>query len=210
MSVVLENPAAMPGPPFLVSHRTVLAAVACISRPRTDHPLPTLCTGTMQLIQEILASHIARVPTKPVPKDAPLYSHALAAAKIDSKAVKMALYGAFVSAPLGHYLVGLLQRAFAGRTSTRDKILQIVASNLIVSPIQISSECCMVFLKDRKGCLASLQRRADGDVTFALPSFSVPCVDGGHQRGEVCSGGDQDRQGQLLLHYKGQLSLFCT
>ncbi|CAD6901771.1 unnamed protein product [Tilletia laevis] len=32
-------------------------------------------------------------------------------------------------------LMGALQRAFAGKTSTRDKILQIVAANLITSPI---------------------------------------------------------------------------
>ena len=49
---------------------------------------------------------------------------------------KMALYGSLVSAPMGHVLVTLLQRAFAGRTSTRDKIMQIIASNLLISPTQ--------------------------------------------------------------------------
>lgn len=59
-------------------------------------------------------------------------------AHIDAKAVKMAIYGFLVSAPLSHFLIGLLQKAFAGRTSTRDKIAQIVASNLLISPIQTS------------------------------------------------------------------------
>lgn len=49
------------------------------------------------------------------------------------------IQGAFVSAPLGHLLVTMLQKAFAGKTTTRDKILQIIASNLIVSPIQNSA-----------------------------------------------------------------------
>lgn len=44
----------------------------------------------------------------------------------------MAAYGAFISAPMGHLLIGLLQRVFAGRTSLRAKILQILTSNLVV------------------------------------------------------------------------------
>jgi len=44
----------------------------------------------------------------------------------------MAIYGAFVSAPLGHLLVGILQRLFRRRTSLKAKIFQIIISNLIV------------------------------------------------------------------------------
>jgi len=55
-----------------------------------------------------------------------------------SRVPKMALYGAFVSAPMGHVLISMLQRVFAGRTSLRAKIMQILASNLIISPIQNS------------------------------------------------------------------------
>lgn len=44
----------------------------------------------------------------------------------------MAIYGAFISAPLGHFLIHILQRVFSGRTSLRAKILQIIVSNLIV------------------------------------------------------------------------------
>ncbi|EPQ31829.1 uncharacterized protein PFL1_00028 [Pseudozyma flocculosa PF-1] len=54
---------------------------------------------------------------------------------INDRAFKMALYGGFISAPLGHVMTGMLQRAFAGRTSTKDKILQIITSNLTASVI---------------------------------------------------------------------------
>jgi hypothetical protein len=45
----------------------------------------------------------------------------------------MALYGALVSAPLGHVLISLLQKVFQGRKSLKAKILQILVSNLLVS-----------------------------------------------------------------------------
>jgi hypothetical protein len=45
----------------------------------------------------------------------------------------MALYGAIVSAPLGHVLISLLQKVFQGRKSLKAKIMQILVSNLIVS-----------------------------------------------------------------------------
>lgn len=45
----------------------------------------------------------------------------------------MALYGAIISAPLGHFLITILQKVFRGRTSLKAKILQIMISNLIVS-----------------------------------------------------------------------------
>lgn len=44
----------------------------------------------------------------------------------------MAAYGALVSAPMGHVMVWALQKVFAGRTSLKAKIMQILASNLIV------------------------------------------------------------------------------
>ncbi|THH33996.1 hypothetical protein EUX98_g188 [Antrodiella citrinella] len=104
------------------------------------HPLRTksITLGVLQLLQEVVASHVADVPARRVPKEAPVYEHALARAKLDTKALKMAFYGFFVSAPLGHFLVGLLQKAFAGRTDLKAKIGQILASNLVVAPIQVS------------------------------------------------------------------------
>lgn len=89
------------------------------------NPLRTkmLTSGTLHGLQEILASVIA--------KDRPRHG-----SYISPRVPKMALYGSVVSAPLGHVLVTLLQKAFAGRTSTKAKVLQIIVSNLIVSPIQ--------------------------------------------------------------------------
>ena len=49
-----------------------------------------------------------------------------------SRVPKMAAYGAFVSAPMGHVMIWMLQKVFANRTSLKSKILQILASNLIV------------------------------------------------------------------------------
>ncbi|KAK7694802.1 hypothetical protein QCA50_001990 [Cerrena zonata] len=104
------------------------------------NPLRTkvLTSGVLQFLQDVLASHLAGTPSRPVPKDAPEYAHALSATKIDLKTLKMTIYGAFVSAPLNHYLVGLLQKTFAGKTDLKAKIGQILASNFLVTPIQVS------------------------------------------------------------------------
>ena len=37
---------------------------------------------------------------------------------------------------MGHTLLALLQKAFAGKDSARAKVLMIIVSNLCVSPIQ--------------------------------------------------------------------------
>ncbi|MCJ1375168.1 hypothetical protein MMC20_006402 [Loxospora ochrophaea] len=89
------------------------------------NPLRTkmLTSGTLAALQEVLASWIAHDQSK--------HGH-----YVSSRVPKMAVYGAFISAPLGHLLISILQRLFAGRTSLRAKILQIVVSNLVVSPIQ--------------------------------------------------------------------------
>ncbi|KAF8465318.1 hypothetical protein BDZ91DRAFT_234658 [Kalaharituber pfeilii] len=82
-----------------------------------------LTSGTLHGLQELLASIIA--------KDRPKHG-----SYFTPRVPKMALYGSFISAPLGHVLVTFLQKAFAGKTSTKAKVLQIIVSNLIVSPIQ--------------------------------------------------------------------------
>lgn len=118
-------------------NRLLLAYLAQLSA----HPLRTkaLTTGTLCFLQEVLGSHLANAPVPQPAKDAPVFIHALARAKVDTRAIKMALYGLLVSAPLGHVLVGELQRAFAGRTGRAAKIGQVVASNLIIAPIQTVS-----------------------------------------------------------------------
>jgi len=87
------------------------------------NPLRTkmLTSGTLSGLQEILASWIAQDRNK----DGHYFT---------SRVPKMAVYGALISAPLGHVLISILQRVFAGRTSLKAKLLQILASNLIVSP----------------------------------------------------------------------------
>ncbi|KAI4123928.1 MAG: hypothetical protein LQ347_005940 [Umbilicaria vellea] len=92
-----------------------------------SNPLRTkmLTSGTLSALQEVLASWIAKDVTK--------HGH-----YVSSRVPKMAVYGAFISAPLGHLLISILQKMFAGRTSLRAKILQIVVSNLVISPIQNS------------------------------------------------------------------------
>ncbi|EFE29963.1 integral membrane protein, Mpv17/PMP22 family, putative [Trichophyton benhamiae CBS 112371] len=90
-----------------------------------SNPLRTkmITSGALFGIQELLASWIAHDRSK--------HGHYL-----NSRIPKMSLYGAFISAPLGHLLVGILQKIFAGRTSLKAKVLQILVSNLVVSPIQ--------------------------------------------------------------------------
>lgn len=85
------------------------------------NPLRTkmLTSGTLAALQEFLASWIAH--------DRNRHGN-----YVSSRVPKMAVYGAFISAPLGHVLISLLQKVFAGRTSLKAKILQILVSNLIV------------------------------------------------------------------------------
>lgn len=90
--------------------------------------------GLLTFLQEVIACHAAGVPFV-TSKRAPAYAHALAALKIDAKAVKMFIYGFFVSAPLNHYMMGTLQKIFAGKTSRGAKLGQLFAANFVVAPI---------------------------------------------------------------------------
>lgn len=87
-----------------------------------ENPLRTkmLTSGTLSGLQEFLASWIA--------KDRSKHGH-----YFTSRVPKMAVYGALVAAPLGHVMISILQKLFAGRTSLKAKILQILFSNLVVS-----------------------------------------------------------------------------
>lgn len=87
-----------------------------------ENPFRTkmLTSGSLAATQELLASWIAHDRSK--------HGH-----YFSSRVPKMAIYGAFVSAPLGHVLISILQKLFKNRTSLKAKILQILISNLIVS-----------------------------------------------------------------------------
>lgn len=78
-----------------------------------------LTAGSLAGAQELIASWLA--------KDRNKHGH-----YFTSRVPKMAAYGALVSAPLGHFLIWLLQKVFRGRTSLKAKVMQIVVSNLIV------------------------------------------------------------------------------
>jgi peroxisomal membrane protein 2 len=97
-------------------------------------------TATLCFLQEVLGSNLAGMPVKRPAKDAPFPLHILAGLHVDIKAVKMAIYGFLVSAPIGHVLIGTLQSAFSGKTGTGAKIAQLLANNLLVSPIQTSGK----------------------------------------------------------------------
>lgn len=90
-----------------------------------------ITSGTLSGLQEILASWIAQDRNK----DGHYFT---------SRVPKMAMYGALISAPLGHVLISILQRVFAGQTSLKAKLLQILASNLIVRflPLPLLPLCC--------------------------------------------------------------------
>src|SRR5256885_10467927 len=95
------------------------------------NPLRTkmLTSGTLSAVQEVLASWLAHDKSK--------HGH-----YFSSRVPKMAAYGAFISAPLGHMLISILQWLFAGRTSVRAKIFQILVSNLVVSQKQSAHSPC--------------------------------------------------------------------
>ncbi|KAL2262110.1 hypothetical protein VTK26DRAFT_2435 [Humicola hyalothermophila] len=101
--------------------------LAAYLRQLENHPLRTkmLTAGTLLGGQELLASWLA--------KDRNKHGN-----YFTSRVPKMAVYGALISAPLGHFLIWLMQRIFSGRTSLRAKVMQILFSNLIIAPIQNS------------------------------------------------------------------------
>ncbi|KAG1716012.1 hypothetical protein ID866_1177 [Astraeus odoratus] len=102
------------------------------------HPLRTkaFTSATFSFLQEVIGSNAAGLPPDPTSKNASLATKAMARFHINSKALKMALYGFLVSAPIGHYLVGLLQKTFAGKVGLKYRIAQLLASNFLVAPIQ--------------------------------------------------------------------------
>jgi len=89
----------------------------------------------LQFSQDVLSSHLAGVPFRSS-KSAPAYTQALASAKINARAFKMAAYGFLVSAPMSHFLVGTMQKFFAGKTSPLAKVAQLLGNNLLIAPIQ--------------------------------------------------------------------------
>ncbi|KAJ5098062.1 hypothetical protein N7532_005063 [Penicillium argentinense] len=111
----------------LTGGKTQTGYLAAYLKQLQKNPLRTkmLTSGVLSGLQELLASWLAH--------DVGKHGH-----YFSSRIPKMSLYGMFIAAPLGHVLIGILQKIFAGRTSLKAKILQILVSNLIISPIQNS------------------------------------------------------------------------
>lgn len=107
-----------------------------------------LTAGSLAGAQELLASWLA--------KDRNKHGN-----YFTSRVPKMAAYGALVSAPLGHFLIWLLQKLFKGRVSLRAKITQIVVSNLVVCA---SSTPCLPYsisILKRSRLLSRSDKRID-------------------------------------------------
>jgi len=125
-----------------------------------------ITSGVLSALAEVLAGHFAGVAPADTKTPSTLDEKKRAAQQnpkgllqayaaklgLNERALKMAVYGFFVSAPMGHVLTGLLQKAFEGRTTTRDKILQIITSNLTVSvfanTVYLS---CMAYINGARG-----------------------------------------------------------
>lgn len=123
--------------------------------------------GTLYFLQEVFASHLAGIPPSKAAKNASPIVHALAAAHINMKSLKMAAYGAFISAPVSHYLVGVLQSIFAGKTNPSAKAAQILCSNIFVAPIQTVGED-----------LALLEYNASADTSLPVYLASMAVING--------------------------------
>ncbi|KAH8919622.1 hypothetical protein BT69DRAFT_1284693 [Atractiella rhizophila] len=97
--------------------------------------LTKACTaGTLSLLQEVIAGQITGAKASFKPSGNP----ALDVVQANQRALKMGAYGFFVSAPLGHTLLGVLTKLFEGKTSAKARIAQILCSNIFISPIQQS------------------------------------------------------------------------
>jgi len=115
-------------------------------------------SGILSFLQEVLASRLARLSLRPAQK-----ASADREPIVSSKAWKMAIYGAFVSAPMGHFLVGTLQKSFAGKTSKLARFGQVLASNIFIAPVQafvfLFSMCVINGLRDPQVILQNVKAR---------------------------------------------------
>ncbi|SCZ90712.1 BZ3500_MvSof-1268-A1-R1_Chr1-3g02175 [Microbotryum saponariae] len=119
--------------------------VSVTVQPKAMHPLlackfksPMMRLGVLHFVSEIIAGHASGALPAPLAKHERTGVLPIDLLKQNKKALKLAAYGFFISAPLGHTLMNILQNAFAGKTSGRAKLGMILCSNLFISPIQQS------------------------------------------------------------------------
>ncbi|GAA5898636.1 hypothetical protein JCM6882_000885 [Rhodosporidiobolus microsporus] len=113
--------------PILAAYLASLAARPLFTKSCTS--------GSLSILSEIIAGHVSGSPPPPLSAKERTGIPPLDILKRNHKAIKLGLYGFFVSAPLGHTLLNILQRFFKGKTSTKSKLLMILCSNLFISPV---------------------------------------------------------------------------
>ncbi|RHZ87751.1 hypothetical protein Glove_30g62 [Diversispora epigaea] len=98
-----------------------------------SHPLRTkaITSGVLSALQEYVVQLLTEKSSRRKGKARESDRNAI----LDNKIVKMGLYGFFISGPLGHVLFESLNRLFKNRTGASWKLLQIIASQLIITPI---------------------------------------------------------------------------
>ncbi|GJN89974.1 hypothetical protein Rhopal_002963-T1 [Rhodotorula paludigena] len=99
-------------------------------------------SGLLYLVSEIVSTQLAK-PTAGRQyaaaaggKEAKERLSPLRVLQQSKPALKLAGYGALIAAPLDHVLYSLLARAFAGRTSRRARVGEVVAANALILPVQ--------------------------------------------------------------------------
>ncbi|CAB5157286.1 hypothetical protein RhiirA5_360708 [Rhizophagus irregularis] len=98
------------------------------------NPLRTkaITSGMLSGLQEFVAQELSGTSRRRKGKAKEIDQSNL----IDEKILKMALYGFLVSGPLNHLLFEMLNKLFKNRTGDSSKLMQILTSQLIITPIQ--------------------------------------------------------------------------
>ncbi|RKP09051.1 hypothetical protein THASP1DRAFT_7302, partial [Thamnocephalis sphaerospora] len=108
------------------------------------HPLRTkaLTAAVLNGLQELLAQLISRYVIRRRQTAKQLAgsdkTNRLSPLPVDTRVIKMALYGFLVNGPLNHMLYDILARVFAGRSGFKYTLAQLLAANLCISPIMNS------------------------------------------------------------------------
>ncbi|EJU01829.1 hypothetical protein DACRYDRAFT_31521, partial [Dacryopinax primogenitus] len=119
--------------------------LAAYLRALAKRPLLTkMVTGAvLSFLQEPLSSSLAHLPSpapsQTVSRYSPELALLLARLHVSPRALKLALYGFLISAPMGHFLVLMITRAFTGVQGVKARVGQLAMSNLIAAPIQVSA-----------------------------------------------------------------------
>jgi hypothetical protein len=130
-------------------------------------------------LSEVIARHLAGVPAKHVGKHSPWWKRFLAKAKINPKAVKMALYGLLVAAPLNHYMVSTMHKFIPHNTNAAVQWRKIALSMVLITPVQIVAHLVNLAIVDgarTKGAVVKTIK-----TTF-IPALAVTCKQDSSQR----------------------------